>query len=287
MTFQNTELFPRLLKCCMDSGKAILDWYYHPDEIEFSRKEDLSPLTEADKQSHQIIVSCLLSLNNGFGLDIPVLSEESAEISFSDRKDWTSFWCVDPLDGTKEFIKKNEDFTVNIALVKNGVPVMGFIYQPVADICYFGCEEAGVRKITGLSETDPDTWRQTSVRLQPELSDIPVSIAVIASRSHQSEKNLSFIRSLKDIFSDVTTASRGSSLKFCMLLDSRAHIYPRLAPTMEWDTAAGDALCRAAGLTVIDWNTREPLEYNKEDLLNPFFLAAPPLLLKKIINLVS
>jgi len=249
------------------AGLDILDVYYHSDfEVEF--KSDKSPLTIADKRSH---IRILEGLEN---TEIPVLSEESAGITYEDRKEWDRFWLVDPLDGTKEFIKKNDEFTVNIALIENGKPVMGVIYLPVFDEMYFGLKGVGSFKISAFKELGVDLeWDfliESADKLPSETKGNAVRI--VASRSHLSDETQGFIDDLKKKHGEVSTVSAGSSLKLCLIAESRAEIYPRLGPTMEWDIAAGHSIIAAAGGSIYKTDGKE-LEYNKENLLNPWFIA--------------
>lgn len=259
------------IRAALDAGKAIMDIYTDPEsDFEIERKADNSPLTKADKKAHRII-SMALSVT-----PFPVLSEEGKEIPYAERSQWDTLWIVDPLDGTKEFIKRNGEFTVNIALVKDGVPVLGVIYVPVRKELYFAADSAGAFKLTGIdssSQPSMDEMRTNAVRLP-----LPVGhqgIVVVASRSHQTEETTAFIASLRKQGQPVTLISSGSSLKICLVADGSADVYPRFAPTMEWDTAAGHAIARAAGCEVFHIDEKTPLKYNKEDLHNPWFIVKP------------
>lgn len=256
-----------LLKISLDAGREILDVY--DKEIEVEMKEDDSPLTQADQRSHQAIIN---GLQTEYGV-IPVLSEEGADIPYEERKSWTAFFLVDPLDGTKEFIKKNGEFTVNIALIDAKYPVLGVIYAPVLDTFYFGKEGLGAFKLENASEmeiTDDEALVANSVRL-PDEKDSGV-VHVVASRSHMSAETEAFIDGLRgDHKIDVVSA--GSSLKFCLVAEGRANYYPRYAPTMEWDTGAGQAIVEAAGGKVLRFEDHERFYYNRENLRNGWFLA--------------
>jgi len=238
------------------AGAAILEIY----ETSFSvaEKEDRSPLTEADTRSHEIVSGALKSRYP----DIPVLSEEGKEVPFEARSRWSRFWLVDPLDGTKEFIKRNGEFTVNIALVEGGKPVLGLIYIPVSDLLYVGRTGEGCRELSG--------GRSRSVRAR--LPDEGEPVKVVRSRSHPSPQ----VERMLDRFPSRQALSRGSALKFCALASGEAHFYPRLGPTWEWDTGAGHTIVLAAGGVVVDVHG-SPLEYNKPNLVNGPFLAAPDL----------
>jgi len=236
-----------------DAGRRIVEIYATAFEVE--HKDDKSPLTAADLASHETIVAGLQQLTP----DIPVLSEESASIPYAERSQWARFWLVDPLDGTKEFIKRNGEFTVNIALIEGREPVLGVVYIPVTRICY--CAARGV----GAFKQEPG---QTAQRITvASLADGPAR--VVGSRSHRGESLDAFLARL----GEHDMVSIGSSLKFCLVAEGRADIYPRLGPTSEWDTAAAQCVVEAAGGQVLAVNG-ERLAYNtKESLLNPHFLV--------------
>lgn len=237
------------------AGREIMTIYGEEDfSVEF--KDDQSPLTAADKASHNVIVE---ELTKHFP-DIPILSEEGADIPYEERKSWQRFWLVDPLDGTKEFIKRNGEFTVNIALIDNLNPTLGVVYVPAQDKFYWGEEDNGA-------------WVQEG---QGVLHQIKVSepdhnqgLTVVMSRSHPSPELEAYLKDIK-----VKEALPvGSSLKLCVVAEGKADLYPRLGPTMEWDTAAGHAVVVAAG-GMVKALDEEPLVYNKENLLNPFFVVS-------------
>lgn len=257
------------VRAALDAGKSIMDIYTNPDsDFGIERKADNSPLTLADKAAHAVI-STALSVT-----PFPLLSEEGQEISYKVRSKWKAFWLVDPLDGTKEFIKKNGEFTVNIALIESGVPVLGVIYVPVRKELYFAADSVGAFKLTNVSSTyQPaiDELKQNAIRLP-----IPMGhqgMVVVASRSHQTEDTTTFIDNLRKQGQPVTLISSGSSLKICLVAEGSADIYPRFAPTMEWDTAAGHAIARAAGCNIYHIDGKTPIQYNKEDLHNPWFIV--------------
>ncbi|WP_099157163.1 3'(2'),5'-bisphosphate nucleotidase CysQ [Virgibacillus ndiopensis] len=256
-----------MLDISLDAGREILDVYNQEFSIE--TKEDDSPLTEADRRSHQSIINGIREAYSR----IPVLSEEGSEIPYAKRKDWTLFFLIDPLDGTKEFIKKNDEFTVNIALIENGYPVMGVIYAPVLDSFYFGRVSLGAFKLEDASRVDladDEALIKQSIRLP--VADPSGVVNVVASRSHMSEETEVFIEELqRDHEVDVVTA--GSSLKFCLVAEGKADYYPRYAPTMEWDTGAGQAIVEAAGGTMLRYEDHERLYYNRENLKNGWFLV--------------
>ncbi|MGE4490046.1 MAG: 3'(2'),5'-bisphosphate nucleotidase CysQ [Kiritimatiellales bacterium] len=257
------------VRAALDAGRAILDIYQRDFSVEY--KDDHSPLTEADKAAHGIIFQALEKTG------LPVLSEESKAVPYEDRKDWARFWLVDPLDGTKEFIRKNGEFTVNIALVENGRPVLGVVYAPVLQTLYCGMldVERGISnawKAIDCAKKTIAELMESSVPLPT--FDIPHStIRVVASRSHMNPETEAFIAGL-EAKGRVELVSSGSSLKLCMVAEGSADVYPRIAPTMEWDTAAAQAVVEAAGGTVVQYGSSDPLRYNKEKLLNPFFVVS-------------
>ena len=253
-----------IITASIAAGKEILKIYHTDFSVEY--KEDESPLTMADKNANEIIISFLKDTG------IPVLSEEGRSISYEERKSWHQLWVVDPLDGTKEFVKRNDEFTVNIALVENHEPVMGVVYTPVLDVLYVGDKSLGAFKVEEASK---------KANLMDELNDanrLPVIkekdyYGIVASRSHLNEETSQFIEEVKSAHTNVKIVSKGSSLKLCMVAEGTADIYPRFAPTMEWDTAAGDAVVRASGGKVMIGKTDTNLQYNKSDLLNPWFIV--------------
>lgn len=260
------------IDAALKAGGEILSIYDNPDsDFEIERKADNSPLTVADRKAHDVIVSILG--NTSF----PILSEEGKKLDYMVRREWETLWIVDPLDGTKEFIKRNGEFTVNIALVKNSVLVLGVIYIPVKRYLYFAVEGMGAYKISGITTLEDD-----SVTLEQIIKDserLPLDnarnhLVVVASRSHLSPETEAYITNLKHKHhGGVELISSGSSIKICLVAEGQADVYPRFAPTMEWDTAAGHAIARAAGMKVYQAGTDEPLQYNKEDLLNPWFIV--------------
>ncbi|RPF54189.1 3'(2'),5'-bisphosphate nucleotidase CysQ [Aquisalibacillus elongatus] len=252
----------------INAGKEIMEIYKKDFDVEY--KEDESPLTTADQRSHDVIMK---GLTQHFP-DIPVLSEEGADIPYDERKNWEKFFLVDPLDGTKEFIKKNGEFTVNIALIEGHYPSLGVIYTPALDILYIGVEGKGAYKLKDASKatftTDEDLY-QVSDKLP--IVESKETVNVVASRSHMSQETEDFINSLKEKHDDVQTVSSGSSLKFCLVAEGEADYYPRYAPTMEWDTGAGQAIVEAAGKDVIRYGDEERFYYNRENLKNGWFLV--------------
>ena len=238
------------------AGDEILDVY--DGSFDVTIKDDLSPLTDADRRSNQVITDKLESLYP----EIPILSEEGKQTNFSIRKKWKLFWLIDPLDGTKEFVKRNGEFTVNIALISQGNPIAGVVYAPVNSICWYGSENSGSYKIEGSGEP-------TKISVKDHAEN---PIKIVSSRSHPSSKLQSYL----DRFDNHEIVGMGSSLKICLVADGSAHIYPRLGPTMEWDSGAGHAVLKFAGGYLTDTTTGDELIYNKEILRNPDFICYGP-----------
>ena len=263
------EIYNSIIGIIVKAGREIIN-IYNNVQTEVEYKKDKSPLTAADTASHFIIESGLKKLKVE-GEILPLLSEEGKEILFKQRKSWQKFWLIDPLDGTKEFIKRNGEFTVNIALVDNNKPIAGFVYIPVKDVLFFAGEEIGSFVLYSVSELPCSDYLLNASILKPDgLGDI---VKVVASRSHLTPETEEYINKIRDRFNNVEIVSSGSSIKLCMIADCSADVYPRFAPTMEWDTAAAHAVCRYAGVKVIDVETRNELAYNKENLRNPWFLV--------------
>ena len=237
-------------KIALDAGNAIMKIYNRDFSVEY--KEDLSPLTEADIVSHNIIVEGLKKYV------IPIMSEEGKKIVYEERSNWEYYWCIDPIDGTKEFIKKNGEFTVNIALIYRDTPVLGIVYAPVPRDMYIAKKGDGAFK------------NGVALPLKQHLN-LHEKMWVVASKSHLSEETQEFIDGLDT--KEIVQVSKGSSLKLCMVAEGEADIYPRLAPTMEWDTAAADAIVRESGKMTYQFENKQPLLYNKRDLLNPWFVV--------------
>jgi len=246
------------IDAALKAGAEILG-IYSRDDLGVEFKGDDSPLTLADKAAHTVIMQTLE------GTALPVLSEEGRSIPYAERAQWERFWMVDPLDGTKEFISRNGEFTVNIALIEHGKPVMGVVYVPVLDELYVGKEGRGALLIRNAAA---EPW---------ETVTLPCGCAgdgvyrVVGSRSHLNDETLAFVEELRAEHPEIEMVQRGSSLKISMVAAGDADCYPRFGPTMEWDTAAGHAVVRAAGKRMVIAGSDEEVRYNKEDLLNPYF----------------
>ncbi len=237
-----------------EAGDAIMEIYKRDFTIEY--KDDKSPLTEADTKSNDIIVDALKDVYP----DIPLLSEEGRSIAYDERKAWEYFWLIDPIDGTKEFIKKNDEFTVNIALIHKDTPVLGVVYAPALGDMYKAKRGEGAFK--------------NDQRLPLKRNESPQEkLKVVASKSHLSEETQAFIDEIAKSTKVIEQVSKGSSLKLCMVAEGEADIYPRLAPTMEWDTGAADAIVRESGKMTYQYGVKEKVIYNKKDLLNPWFIV--------------
>jgi 3'(2'), 5'-bisphosphate nucleotidase len=248
------------IKAAIKAGKEILDVYYNSDfKVEF--KADNSPLTIADKRAHNVITEILGET------EIPVLSEEGKTIPYVERKKWKLFWLVDPLDGTKEFVKRNDEFTVNIALIEENSPIAGVVYVPVTKELYWG-NSSGSFKAIAEDENVPFI----NIQKLP-LALIKANFVVAGSKSHMNAETEKFIELLDTKGKPVEMKSKGSSLKICMVAEGNADVYPRLAPTMEWDTAAGHAIVKFTGKKIVQYENNKPLVYNKENLLNPWFIV--------------
>lgn len=253
-----------ILQASLDAGKVIME-VYNSESLGIELKADDSPVTKADLAANDVIVAYLETTG------IPVLSEEGRSIPYNERKNWEQLWIVDPLDGTKEFIKKNGEFTVNIALIEKGIPVLGVIYAPALNEIYYGSPETGSFK--ALTAANSTVEEILDAAQQLPLPKEHSTYRIAASRSHLSKETEDFIEQEKKIQEEIELISRGSSLKFCMLAEGRIDCYPRFAPTMEWDTAAGQAICNAAGAKLIDWTTKAAMVYNRENLLNGSFVV--------------
>jgi 3'(2'), 5'-bisphosphate nucleotidase len=259
-----------MIKSCipiaLQAGKAILEVY----QTDFSviQKEDQSPLTLADTLSNQIIEKGLKSIST-----YPIVSEEGENIAYEIRKTFNPYWLVDPLDGTKEFVKKNGEFTVNIALIEDHIPIAGVVYAPVLQTLYFADGNGAFKCEQCDPETSLETIESNAIRLEKSQQPVKDHLVIVASKSHLSEETQAFIDSMQQIYQKVDLISAGSSLKFGLVAEGKAHVYPRFAPTMEWDTGAGHAICSMAGFEVNRYPEGVPLQYSKDDLRNPFFIV--------------
>ncbi|MDP2891193.1 MAG: 3'(2'),5'-bisphosphate nucleotidase CysQ, partial [Bacteroidota bacterium] len=225
-----------------------------------------TPVTLADRNAHDEIMKNLASTG------LPVLSEEGVHLNFSERKNWDMFWLIDPLDGTKEFIKRNDEFTVNIALIQNGQPIAGVIYAPVAGVLYAGISEAGAYKHLNPDENCTFHSMQLSGIKLPEKTERS-EFVIVVSRSHMNQKTKEYIETIREEHESVRVINMGSSLKMCMVAEGTANIYPKLGTTMEWDTAAGHAILKASGKNIFLTDLKTEIRYNKENLQNPHFIA--------------
>jgi 3'(2'), 5'-bisphosphate nucleotidase len=264
------DFLPTVLEAAVAAGNAALEVYSR--DFSVFEKPDHSPITLADTRSHAIILEALKDTG------IPVLSEEGADIDYAERSRWRALWVVDPLDGTKEFVKRNGEFTVNIALVKGNSPVLGVIYVPVWSRLYWGASGGGACR-ADLQE--PLQLKSGEFeRIMKEAAPISVHFGrsrpftIVGSRSHMTPEVERFVAAKRGEFGEVEFVSAGSSLKFCQIAEGNADLYPRLGPTMEWDTAAGHMIAQAAGARVFRYDTGEALLYNKENLTNPWFIVS-------------
>ena len=259
------ELLSIAIIASVKAGEAIMKVY--SNKIDVVYKEDESPLTLADKNANKIINKYLVKSKS------PIISEENKILTYEERKNWKQCWIVDPLDGTKEFIKRNGEFTVNIALIKNNKPIIGVIYVPVSKTLYFTSDNSS-KSYKALLKTNTiiiDEIFNNAVEILPTQKNNNI-LRIVGSRSHLNDTTKNYISKIEKK-NKIKIVSKGSSLKFCLVAEGGAEIYPRFAPTMEWDTAAGQAICQAVGVKVIDVTTNEPLKYNKQNLLNPHFLV--------------
>ncbi len=250
------KIIPGITAIARQAGAAILDIYNSGADFGVEAKSDDSPLTKADRASNAVICS---ALEVQFP-EIPIVSEENKAIPYTERVHFTQCWMIDPLDGTKEFVQRNGEFTINIALIEAGMPVLGVMYVPVLDEMYWAVKGAGA-------------WMDAGNGVQPlhalEYSDADSGLKLVCSRSHMNEATTAFVNQYRE----PELVSRGSALKFMLIAKGEAHLYPRLAPTMEWDTAAAQIILEEAGGQVLHAQTGKPLVYNKENLLNPEFVA--------------
>ncbi len=259
----------KAIEAALLAGAEIRKVYEDPDaDFQVERKVDNSPLTIADRRANEVITRVLQQM------PYPILSEEGKQLPYAERSAWKELWVVDPLDGTKEFIKRNGEFTVNIAFVREGVPVMGVIYVPVKRDLYVAAEGIGAFKLADITQTGSCSWQELTERaVRLPVEEERDTFVVVASRSHCTPETEAYIERMRQEHGQVELRSSGSSLKICLVAEGKADVYPRFAPTMEWDTAAGHAIVRAAGGEIWQAEKPEPLQYNKENLLNPWFIV--------------
>lgn len=264
-----TEYILKAIDAALAAGKVILEVYNDPaSDFQIEKKADNSPLTLADRRAHEVIMTYLQDT------EYPVLSEEGKHLLYKERCNWHTLWIVDPLDGTKEFIKRNGEFTVNIALVEEGVPVFGVIYVPVKQTLYWGELAMGAYKMEAITSRNGQSLEEMmKSALRLPCSKNNNTFVIVASRSHLSSETEEHIEEKRKVHSNVEIVSVGSSIKICWVSEGFADEYPRFAPTMEWDTAAGHAIAKAAGAEIYQAGKEEPLVYNKPDLLNPWFIV--------------
>ncbi len=263
------NLLVTAINASVRAGKLILD-VYNSNDFHVNLKSDKTPLTLADREAHTEILNSLTKTR------IPTLSEEGRDILYEERKAWEYFWLVDPLDGTKEFIKRNGEFTVNIALIVNGYPIMGVVYVPVLKDLYFALKGEGAFKVSNVEPAITADHKYND--LIKSASMLPTEskhekIVVASSRSHMNQETEEFIADLKLKYGSIVHVNQGSSLKLCMVAEGTVDIYPRFSPTWEWDTAAGQAIVEEAGCQIIAADTKQRIVYNKEDLHNPWFIV--------------
>ena len=258
------NLLDLAINAALLAGLEILKIY--EKDFVYTNKKDGSPLTIADQKSNNIITSKLRKTQ------LPIISEENKLIPYKIRREWKDLWLIDPLDGTKEFINGNGEFTVNIALISNNNPVLGVVYAPSLDLLYFGMTGNSSFKLKNASSYIKDIKNFSKISQKLPLRKNKKKYNIIYSRSHQSDLTLNYVKKLC-LDKPVNFIEIGSSLKLCMIAEGVANLYPRLSPTMEWDTAAGHAICLASGFGVKNYKTKLELKYNKKDLLNPFFLC--------------
>lgn len=288
------------VRAALKAGSAIIDIYQSADDLEIQKKDDDSPLTKADRAAHEVISEILMGASSS--VTPHLLSEEGKNIPYEERKNWEYFWLVDPLDGTKEFINRNGEFTVNIALIHKDTPVLGVVYVPVKKTLYHAAEGIGAYKFGNSEKVKSETVKGGNLSIDEIISNseklpvsskhstahsspltvhptpfpplTPHSITIIASRSHMNEETTQFVDDMKKRYDHVELVSAGSSLKLCMVAEGTADIYPRLGPTMEWDTAAAHAVVQYAGARIVTYPDEKQLVYNKQDLLNPYFVIS-------------
>lgn len=253
------------INAALRAGEKIME-VYASDDFEIAQKDDSSPLTLADRQAH-LLISAMLEVTQ-----LPLLSEEGLHLPFAERAHWKTFWLVDPLDGTKEFISRNGEFTVNIALIHQNQSIAGVVYCPVTRDLYVGIEGSGAWKIHHPEAGCTLAWISENGMKLP-LAPTKTDFTVAASRTHLDDMTIAFIAELVKLHPELKILRKGSSLKFCLLAEGVADIYARFGPTMEWDTAAAHAIVKAAGKNIFHTDQQTEIQYNKENLMNPYFIA--------------
>ena len=273
----NEALMPYLdvaIRAAFAASKAILGVYDGPFEV--AHKADRSPVTRADHEAHRAIEEVLAERQ------LPLLSEEGTHARAIERRDWAEYWLVDPLDGTKDFIQRNGEFTVNISLMRSdrqgewgtSAPVLGVIHAPVSDVLYFAWQGGGAwRQSDAATHPMLPTYERVALSERLPLTEPGTTYTVLSSRSHHDPRTASFLDELRREHGTLAHRTVGSALKFGLMAEGRAHVYPRFAPTMEWDTAAGQLICSEAGRTLIDTTTQAPMRYNKAELVNNWFIV--------------
>lgn len=273
------------LVAAKEAGKVILEVYR--GEIDVTYKEDDTPLTLADERAHAAILN---SLSSGSGRDIPILSEEGKQTLYQERRQWEYFWLVDPLDGTKEFVKRSDEFSVNVALIHRGRPVVGVVFLPAVDRIYFAADGLGSFKLEKAAAAGQFLFgngktlqeRAYFQGLLAAATRLPIQqpdkrsadgVNLVGSRAHGIEGLSDFIERMKQRYNKVEFVPAGSALKLCLVAEGKADLYPRFGPTMEWDTAAGHCVVEQSGGTVVSMKEKKPLAYNKRDLHNPYFVC--------------
>jgi 3'(2'), 5'-bisphosphate nucleotidase len=263
------ELFQAAFKASIIAGKRILE-IFNNEDFQVSMKSDNSPLSSADKEAHEIIKRSLINSR------IPILSEEGRDMQFEERKSWDILWIVDPLDGTRQFIQKRNEFTVNIALVVDRSPLFGIVYAPAIGDVYFGIKDSGAFK---MADTDPDILSYPFQKIMTESKRLDPSkkttdrYTILVSYHHVNKETLEYVETMRKQYPDIEVRRVGSSLKMCMLADGIGDVYVRFTNTYEWDTAAAQAVLEGVGWTIKAIDSRESLSYNKESLLNPYFIC--------------
>ncbi len=262
------ELLNTAIRAALAAGERILE-VYGSEDFDVSLKDDNSPLTRADLISQKTITEILEK-----GGSYPVLGEEGRQIRYEERSVWRTFWLVDPLDGTKEFVKRNGEFTVNIALVEDRRSALGVLYVPVKDVLYFASTGTGAYRADGASALGAAGVMEATKKLPADSDRKIPPVKIVASRSHFSEETAEFVEGMRSKYGEVDLLNAGSALKICLVAEGRADIYPRLGPTMEWDVGAGQIIAEESGCTVVEAESGKPLRYNKMSLVNPHFIVS-------------